>query len=83
VDDEVEEAKKALEEAIERWVKVSSDPGDTLSGYILQVVTSNIDDLSRNWYSPLVRPEWQPYHATLGLVEFVYRNFDMPGDDGD
>lgn len=77
------EAKRALEEAIEAYAKALNDDTDTLHGYILQIVTSNINDLSRNWHSPLIRPDWQPFYATLGMVEYVYRGFGMPDDDGE
>lgn len=77
-DEQLDAAKTRLEEALEAYAKLANEDTDTLSGYIIQMVTSNINDLSRNWYSNLIRPNWQPYHSTLGLVEYVYRNFDLP-----
>lgn len=78
---DIDEAKQRLDEAIETYAKTVNDDSDTLSGYVLQIVTSNINDMSQNWYSPLIRPTWQPYHSTLGLVEYVYRGFDLPVDE--
>jgi hypothetical protein len=75
-DDELAAAKTRLEEALESYAKTLSEEDATLTGYIIQIVTSNINDLSRNWYSPVIRPDWQPYHSTLGLVEYVYRDFE-------
>lgn len=80
---ELEAAKTALEEAIEAYAKAVNNSNDTLHGYILTIVTSNLEDLSKNWHSAVISPSWQPYYATLGLVEYQYRNFQEPGDDDD
>jgi hypothetical protein len=78
-----EEAKKHLEEALELYAKTVNDPGDTLHGYIITMVTANLDDLSKNWHSAVISPSWQPYYATLGLIEYQYRNFQDATDAED
>jgi len=79
----LEDAKKHLEEAIEQYAKTANDDSDTLHGYILTIVTTNLQDLTKNWHSAVISPNWQPYYATLGLVEYQYRNFQDPTDDDD
>lgn len=49
---DIDEAKRRLEEAIETYAQTVNDDSDSLSGYVLQIVKSNINDMSQNWYSP-------------------------------
>lgn len=78
---DLQDAKRDLEEAIERYAKALNEDGDTLHGYILSIVTANLNDMSKNWHSNVIVPAWQPYYATLGLVEYQYRNFQAEDDD--
>lgn len=76
--------RAALEAALEAHLKDENDEDDIVSGYVIQVCTSNLSDMSKNWYGRLV-PGYQPYHSSVGLVEILARSYaeDVGSDDDD
>ena len=78
-----ESTRATLEAALEAHLKDENDENDIVSGYVIQVCTSNLADVSKNWYGRLV-PSYQPYHSSVGLVEMLARTYaEEPGGDDD
>ena len=77
-----ESTRATLEAALEAHLKDENDEDDIVSGYVIQVCTSNLDDVTKNWYGRLV-PAYQAYHSTVGLVEMLARSYDTVPDDDD
>lgn len=77
-----DETLAAVEAALEAHLKDVDNADSILSGYVIQVCASNLNDMSKNWYGRFI-PAYQPYHSSIGLVEMLARTYaeEPDGDD--